>query len=113
MLVGSLLEEVFDVACTQKAWDHFTKPQRKTITQWKEFAAVRWNLPLPLFFLLSHRWLQDKNLEAEILGYLVCDDIRLSHTLATRYKCVSSLDPAPSPSPFRISVPKLPKHSTV
>ena len=30
------MESVFDTAMIKKAWDNFTKPQRKTVTQWKD-----------------------------------------------------------------------------
>eukprot|EP00731_Ephydatia_muelleri_P030142 Em0021g665a len=30
------VEELFSAATQQKAWDHFTKPQRKYISQWKD-----------------------------------------------------------------------------
>ena len=32
------MDSVFEVATQQKAWDNFTKPQRKTLTQWKDYA---------------------------------------------------------------------------
>ena len=34
--LGDGLESVFDASMQKRAWDNFTKPQRKTITQWKE-----------------------------------------------------------------------------
>ena len=37
---GKIVEDVLSTACTQRAWDHFTKPQRKSITQWKDYATV-------------------------------------------------------------------------
>ncbi|CAG0878476.1 unnamed protein product [Darwinula stevensoni] len=33
------IEKVFEAACRQKVWDHFTKAQRKNIDQWKKQAA--------------------------------------------------------------------------
>ena len=33
--------KIYDAASKQKAWDSFTKAQRKTITQWKEQATVK------------------------------------------------------------------------
>ena len=42
-MTGAVLESVFEVACQQKCWGHFTKPQRKSISQWKDFAAVSKN----------------------------------------------------------------------
>ena len=37
---GKAIMEVFGNAAGPKAWNSFTKPQRKTITQWKEQAMV-------------------------------------------------------------------------
>jgi hypothetical protein len=34
------IERVFVSACRQKAWDQFTKAQRKNIAQWKSQLAV-------------------------------------------------------------------------
>ena len=36
---GDAVWNVFDAATKQKSWDHFTKGQRKTISQW--FAVIR------------------------------------------------------------------------
>lgn len=36
MFLGDAVESVFDTAMIKKAWDNFTKPQRKSITQWKD-----------------------------------------------------------------------------
>ena len=36
--LGDIVDSVFEVATQQKAWDNFTKPQRKTLTQWKDYA---------------------------------------------------------------------------
>ena len=36
-----LMQQIYEAAAKQKSWDSFTKAQRKTITQWKEHAAVR------------------------------------------------------------------------
>ncbi len=38
MFVGDKIATVFEKASQKKAWDQFTKPQRKTIGQWKESA---------------------------------------------------------------------------
>ena len=39
---GRAVEDVLMAACTYKsAWDGFTKPQRKSINQWKDAAGVR------------------------------------------------------------------------
>ena len=38
MFVGDRIATVFEKASQKKAWDQFTKPQRKTIGQWKESA---------------------------------------------------------------------------
>ena len=38
--VVSQIEKVFLAACHKKAWDHFTKAQRKNIDMWKKQAAV-------------------------------------------------------------------------
>ena len=35
---GDIIDSVFEKASQKKAWDQFTKPQRKTIGQWKESA---------------------------------------------------------------------------
>ena len=36
---GDAVWKVFDASTKQKAWDQFTKGQRKTISQW--FAVIR------------------------------------------------------------------------
>lgn len=43
-LTGHTVEELFSVATQQKAWDHFSKPQRKYISQWKDHVTVGWLL---------------------------------------------------------------------
>lgn len=35
-LLGNTLEAVFEAVFIKKAWDNFTKPQRKSLTQWKD-----------------------------------------------------------------------------
>ena len=35
------IDKVFSSACKQKAWDHFTKAQRKNIELWRKQAEVR------------------------------------------------------------------------
>ena len=34
--LGSVVAKVFEAAVKKKSWDHFTKAQRKLITQWRE-----------------------------------------------------------------------------
>lgn len=36
MLPGGTLDAVFEATSVKKTWDHFTKPQRKTLSQWKD-----------------------------------------------------------------------------
>ncbi len=36
--LGDTIDLVFEKACQKKSWDQFTKPQRKTISQWRESA---------------------------------------------------------------------------
>ena len=44
--LGKVVKEVLMAACAQRtAWDGFTKPQRKSINQWKDAAAVSRSLP--------------------------------------------------------------------
>ena len=39
--LGKVVKEVLMATCAQKtAWDGFTKPQRKSINQWKDAAGV-------------------------------------------------------------------------
>ena len=38
--LGKLLKDLFDTANHQKPWSHFTKGQRKSLSQWKEQVAV-------------------------------------------------------------------------
>lgn len=43
-IAARIIEDVLSAACAQKAaWDGFTKPQRKSISQWKEYANVSYN----------------------------------------------------------------------
>ena len=45
--VGKAVEDVLMAACNQKsAWDSFTKPQRKSISQWKDSINVSSLQPL-------------------------------------------------------------------
>ena len=55
--VGRVIEDVLSAACTQKvAWDSFTKPQRKSINQWKDYSSVR---PLPCFISAVEALIED------------------------------------------------------
>ena len=39
--LGKVVKDVLVAACAQKAaWDGFTKPQRKSINQWKDAVTV-------------------------------------------------------------------------
>lgn len=38
VFVGDIIDDVFEKASQKKSWDQFTKPQRKTIGQWKDVA---------------------------------------------------------------------------
>lgn len=35
---GDIIDDVFEKASQKKSWDQFTKPQRKSIGQWKDAA---------------------------------------------------------------------------
>ena len=40
------IDKVFSAASKQKAWDHFTKPQRKNIETWRKQLQVNAGAPL-------------------------------------------------------------------
>jgi hypothetical protein len=55
-LVGEM-ERLFQAASHQKAWDHFTKAQRKSLESWKKHVMVCYLIfkPIPIFFFFSFR----------------------------------------------------------
>lgn len=43
---GDVIESVYTAAMQKRSWDQFTKPQRKSITQWKDMVQVSWEVEL-------------------------------------------------------------------
>lgn len=46
------MERLFQAASHQKAWDHFTKAQRKSLESWRKHVTVCFYPPHPLSILL-------------------------------------------------------------